>query len=323
MAESFKPRSAVELRQLRYFVTLAQELNFRRAADRLFITQPSLSHQIALLETSLGVRLFVRDRRQVALTDAGKALLEDARHLLEEGDAMLMKARRLSAADSAVLRLGFPEYANRTPLPNVASLFRSRHPEAKIMPTEGYSRSLLRELRQGRLDIAFMMLPPAEDPGDLELEILIREKAGLFLAANHRLAGRSEIPADALAGEQVLLGDRSLNPAVYDLVAGWLQQAGVQPRFFKIGGVGAYTYETAMRLIQSGEAVSLGVASMVGDLPPGVVFRPIHGPAPHFQMAAVWSRTNNSPLLREFLGIARELRDLGSQSSYQLKENRR
>ena len=309
LAKDVNARRSLELRQVRYFVTLAEELNFRRAAERLFITQPSLSHQIALMEACVGVRLFRRDRRQVALTDAGKALLEDARQLLAESDAIVMKARHLGAAESATLNVGFPEFLNRTLIADVAPLLRRRHQDAKVIPTEGYSRALLRELQQGRLDVAFVMIPPADDPGDFQVEVMIDEKPGLLLAANHRLTGRSEIRVGDLLGEKFLLADRSLNPPVYDLVAGWLRQAGVKPDFFKVGGSGAYTCQTAMRVIQSGEAVSLVAPSMLSHLPQGLAFRPIHGPAPHFQVAAVWSRTNTSPLLNDFLDVARELRD--------------
>jgi DNA-binding transcriptional LysR family regulator len=314
MAEQFRARPGVELRQIRYFVTLAEELNFRKAAERLFITQPALSHQIALLEATLGVRLFQRDRRQVALTEEGKALLQDARHLVSESDAILMKARRLGATDSATVRIGFPEYANRTLIPEIISVFRRRHPEARVILTEGYSRTLLPDVRRGRLDIAFMMIPPADDHGSLELEVIIDEKPGLMMAANHRLAGRTEISLAALADEQLLLVDRSVNPAVYDLVAEWLQRAGVQPRFLKVGGSGVYTYDTVLRVIQSGQAVSLGAASLASHLPDGVLFRPLHGPAPHFQVGMFWDPANLRPLAREFLCLARELRD---------KQNRR
>jgi DNA-binding transcriptional LysR family regulator len=309
MAEQFRARPGVELRQIRYFVTLAEELNFRKAAERLFITQPALSHQIALLEATLGVRLFQRDRRQVALTEEGKALLQDARHLVSESDAILMKARRLGAADTATVRVGFPEYANRTLIPEIISVFRRRHPEARVTLTEGYSRTLLPDLRQGRLDLAFMMIPPADDHGNLELDVIIDEKPGLLMAASHRLAGRSEISLAALDDEQLLLADRSVNPAAYDLVAEWLQRAGVRPRFFKVGGSGAYTYDTVLRVIQSGEAVSLSTASMSSHLPDGVLFRPLHGPAPHFQVAIFWDPTNLKPLTREFLCEARQLRN--------------
>jgi DNA-binding transcriptional LysR family regulator len=309
MAEQFRARPGVELRQIRYFVTLAEELNFRKAAERLFITQPALSHQIALLEATLGVRLFQRDRRQVALTEEGKALLQDARHLVSESDAILMKARRLGAADSATVRVGFPEYANRTLIPEIISVFRRRHPEARVMLTEGYSRTLLPDVRQGRLDVAFMMIPPADDYGSLDLEVIIDEKPGLMMAANHRLAARTEISLAALADEQLLLVERSVNPAVYDLVAEWLQRAGVQPRFFKVGGSGVYSYGTVLRVIQSGQAVSLGAESLASHLPDGVLFRPLHGPAPHFQVGMFWDPTNVRPLARQFLCVARELRD--------------
>src|SRR5207302_8143920 len=156
MSERFRLRPTIELRQIRSFVTLAQELNFHKAAERLFITQPSLSHQIALLEATIGVRLFQRDRKRVALTDAGRAILDDAQHLLAQLDMVIVKARRIAAVDSATLRVGFPEYAKRTFIPGITAAFRSRNPEVKLTLTEGYSRALLPELRHGRLDVGFV-----------------------------------------------------------------------------------------------------------------------------------------------------------------------
>jgi len=306
VAEDFRHRHNIELRQIRYFVTLAQELNFRRAAERLFITQPSLSRQIALLETTLGVRLFHRDRRRVSLTQAGMEILDDAQHMLAESQAIVMKAHRIALADSAILHVGYPEFANRTIIPDIFSVFRSRHPEVKLQLSEGYSRALLRDLRHGRLDVAFVMVPPAEDLGNLQVEGIIDEKSGLLLAANHRLAARSEIPLEAIAREQLLLVDRSVNPAAYDAIVDWFHESGLEPRFFNIGGSGVYTYDTALRVIQSGEAVSLSANAMVKDLPPGVVFRPICSASPHFQVAAVWPPSNPSPSLRQFLYVARE-----------------
>ena len=159
------------------------------------------------------------------------------------------------------------------------------------------------------------MLPPAEDLGDLQVERMIEEKSGLLLAANHRLAARSEIPLQAIADEQLLLVDRSVNPAVYDAIVDWFRQSGLQPRFFNIGGSGVYTYDTALRVIQSGEAVSLSADAMVKDLPPGVVFRPIRGSSPQFQVAAVWPPANPSPSLRQFLCVAREFRQADRETS--------
>ena len=309
MSERFRLRPTIELRQIRSFVTLAQELNFHKAAERLFITQPSLSHQIALLEATIGVRLFQRDRKRVALTDAGRAILDDAQHLLAQLDMVIVKARRIAAVDSATLRVGFPEYAKRTFIPGITAAFRSRNPEVKLTLTEGYSRALLPELRHGRLDVAFVRIPPAEDPGDLTVEQIIDEPHGLLLAAGHRLAAHSEVPVAALAGEQLLLVERPDNPALYDRISEWLQKNGVKPHFLKIDGPGIYSFDTMVMVIQSGEAITLSARAMARGLPPDVVYRPILGPAPRFQVAAVWSPTNVTPLLQEFLSVTRELRD--------------
>jgi DNA-binding transcriptional LysR family regulator len=309
-----RARQPLELRQLRNFVILAEELNFRRAAERLFISQPSLSHQIALLETNLGIRLFRRDRRVVSLTSEGKAILEDARRVLAESEAIADKAHHMADVDAATLRIGYPEFANRTLIPDILAGFRQRHPEVRLQLSEGYSRKLAQDLRLGMLDLAFMMLPAAEDLSGLQVAPLIDEPAGLLLAANHRLAVLDEIPAETAAEEQLLLADRSVNPTMYDSVVEWFHQFGREPRFFTIGGPGVYTYSTAMRVIESGEAVSLSAESMARSLPPRIVFRRIRGGAPHFQMAAVWSCRNPSPALSEFVEAARKIGSPGERS---------
>lgn len=299
---------SIEIRQIRSFVTLAHELNFRRAAERLFITQPSLSHQIARMEAAIGVQLFDRDRRRVALTDAGAQILGDAERLLAELDNVVMTARRIGSGKSASLRVGFPEYANRTFIPGVAASFRARHPEVKLTLTEGYSGALLRELRQGRLDVAFVRIPPAEDPGALSVEQVIDEPHGLLLAAAHPLATLCEIPVAALSGEELLLSERSVNPCLYDLVVDWLQQNGIKPRFLRIDGPGVYSFDTMLVVIRSGRVVTLSSRMMARDLPPEVTFRPISGPAPRFRVGVVWSGGNTSADLEDFLNLTRELR---------------
>jgi DNA-binding transcriptional LysR family regulator len=317
MAENVKPAMAVEMRHLRYFVAVAEELSFRKAAERLFITQPALSHQIALLEATLGVRLFQRDRRRVTLTEEGKALLEDAARLLAQGDAMLLKARKMRSSQAAVLRVGMPEFANHTQIPVIYERFRAQHPEATLAIQEGYSRALLHDLRSGAIDLAFVVMPAADDLSGLDVEVILDEKSGLLLASDHALAGREEIDVFALAGVPLLLVDRPMNPALFDLVEGWLRGEGIEPRFFRIGGQGVYTAITAWRVVESGEAVSLGARSFGAELSPGVVYRPIRGPSPHFQLAAVWSPNNRSPLLGNFLRLTRQASDV-----YQLTETR-
>ena len=302
----------VELRQLRYFVTLAEELNFRRAAERLFITQPSLSHQIALLEGCLGARLFRRDRRGVSLTSVGREMLDDARRVLDESDALVRKAKRLAADDASMLHVGYPEFANRTFIPEVVSAFGRQRPEVRLQLSEGYSRNLIQQLRRGVLDAAFVALPAAEDLKGLQCQLVIDEKAGLLLSAGHRLARLSEIPVEALAKEEILLLDRPVNPPLYDSVVGWFREAGLEPRFVKVGGSGVYTFDTALRVIESGQAVSFSPDPMTRPLPDGIVYRPIRGSAPRFQMGVVWSPVKSSPALLELVDM---FRSLGAQPS--------
>jgi len=307
--ESPHRRSSIELRQLRYFVALAEELSFRKAAECLHITQPALSHQIALLERMLGLRLFLRDRRRVALTGAGNALLDDARKVLAGSNAVVLKARRMASAASATLNVGLPPDANRIFIPDIVAGFRHRYPAVKLVLREGYGRELLPELRAGRLDVLFARIPAASDLSDLMVEGIVDEETGLLLAAQHHLATYSEIPAVALQGEQIVIFDRPVNPPLYDTIAQWLERAGVLPRFLNIRGNGVYTYHTLLQVLESGEAVSLSSRTIAHDLPPSIVFRPICGEPLPLVVAAVWSPAGRSAHLRDFLSVARERRD--------------
>ncbi|MEJ7633058.1 MAG: LysR family transcriptional regulator, partial [Rubrobacteraceae bacterium] len=157
----------MELRHLRYFVAVAEELNFSRAAGRMYLSQPALSQQVRKLELELGVSLFSRTKNHVELTEAGRVLLEGARRVLVLVEQTAREAREVGGAEISHLRVGFPEYANHTPVADALQTFRRRYPYVEL---EEYETLTLQEtllqidkLHRGTLDIGFMLKPEEDD----------------------------------------------------------------------------------------------------------------------------------------------------------------
>jgi len=194
------------LRQLQYVVAVADALSFRKAAQSCHVSQPSLSAQLAQMETALGVRLFERDRRRVLLTEAGKELMERARRLLVEADELVEAARRASDPLSGTLRLGVIPTVSPYLLPSVAPALRKSFPRLHVLWLEDKTEVLVRNLDRGALDAALVALEA--ELGDVESEVIAEDPFVLVTPRDHPLAARQTdaTPAD-LRGEDVLLLD--------------------------------------------------------------------------------------------------------------------
>ncbi len=191
------------IRQLEYLVALAETLNFRRAAENCFVSQPALSAQIQKLEQMLGVKLFERDPRRVLPTEIGTALAADARRVLEACDGLLERAQTSEDPLRGDLRLGAIPTVAPYVLPRVLPAVRQRYPDLRILLREDRTDSLLRALEHGDLDVLLLALEP--DLGDVETLPLFDEAFVVAVPASHRLAGLDAVPESELASEQVLL----------------------------------------------------------------------------------------------------------------------
>ncbi len=191
----------MELRHLRYFVAVAEELNFSRAAGRMYLSQPALSQQIRKLEQELGVSLFHRTKNHVALTEAGQALLEGARRVLVLVEQTAREAREVGGAEGRHLKVGFPEYANHTPVAEALQTFRRRYPYVELEEHETLTLQetlqQIDKLRDGTLDIGFMLRP--EEDNAIETERVLNIELVAALPEGHRLADRDEISMRELA----------------------------------------------------------------------------------------------------------------------------
>src|SRR5262245_57389187 len=221
----------MELRHLRYFVAVAEERHVTRAARRLGIQQPPRSQQIQALERELDVQLLHRRARGVELTEAGRALLADARAILAHVDHALAATRRTARGEQGRIAIGFTSSAPFHPLvPRVVRAFREAHPRVSLQMEEGGTPELLAAIANERLDAAFIR-SDAAIPDELAVEALLAEPMMLAVPQRHPLArARSPVALRALEGETFIVYRRGSGPGLYDAILTACRAAGFSPR---------------------------------------------------------------------------------------------
>jgi DNA-binding transcriptional LysR family regulator len=293
----------LELRQLRYFVTVAEELHFGRAAVRLHMTQPPLSQAIAALEELLGAPLFVRNRRTVELAPAGNALLPEARRLLTEADALPALARRAAAGEAGRLSLAFVTSADYSVLPPFLRRYSERYPAVHLNLVEATSDVQAEELLRGRVDAGLLIPPlPAKASGELEYMKVLEEP--LILCAPSGLeALRRDGPVKLqdLPRLPLIVFPREISPALHDAILSCFRAAGITP----VIGQLAIQMQTIVSLVSSGMGLALVPQSVSNLMRPGVEYRALADPTPLVETGIAWRRDNPSPVLQGFLELLR------------------
>jgi len=251
----------LELRHLRYFVAVAEERNFSRAAERLHMAQSPLSAAIRQLEQEIGARLLARSSRGVTPTPAGEVMLERARRILESVDSALAAARRTAAGELGTLRIGFSWSARFATLPTLAQAFTERQPDVTLITQEMWNVDMPPALRSGTVDLAISLCP--ERDGELVYELLRRERVVALLPAAHRLAAKALVKLSELAEEEFLMFPRELAPHLHDALLAICRRAGFEPRlsrraFHSAGDTGTLAATTA---------IALAPASVDGRIP--------------------------------------------------------
>jgi DNA-binding transcriptional LysR family regulator len=292
----------VELRHLRYFVAVAEELHFGRAAARLHIAQPPLSQQIRRLEAELGVELFRRNRRRVELTDAGRLLLEQARPLLRDADRIESTLRRAGRGDVGRLRVGFVGSATYEVLPLILRAFRDRHPDVELTLHEQLSSELFEALLAGRADVG-LVRPPLVPNAAVELTPLLTERLVAVLPDSHPLAAHEAVEVSDLAGEPFVFFSRQTGASLYEDVVGVCRQAGFTPDVVQE----AAETQTVVSLVSAGIGISLLPAAVELFQRPHVVYRPLTGPNVDLELTVARRRDDASPLVARFLEVALEV----------------
>lgn len=292
--------SAIELRHLRYFCAVAEELHFGRAAARLGLSQPPLSLQIRQLEEMVGARLFERHSRRVALTDAGRALQESARRILRDVDAALVAARQAGSGEVGELRVAFAPTLMLSPLAHVIRHYRARYPGVRVELRELPSAEQAAALLRGDLDVAFVRDADA-DPR-LHIEPLAREALLIALYRDHPLAARARVPLAALADEPWVLFPRAIAPLLYEQVLRLCREAGFTPRVVQES---RETY-TTVGLVGAGVGVTVVPAAVERMGWEGVVYKTI--PRAFTQLGMAWLAGPTRPVVDAFLTAARTRR---------------
>ncbi|MBR8237007.1 LysR family transcriptional regulator [Burkholderia sp. AU42008] len=292
-----------DLRQWRYFVTVADERHFGRAAERLSMTQPPLSQAIRALEDALGVALFVRTKRSVALTAVGAALLPEVRRLLASADALPPLARRLARGEAGSLSLAFVSTADYGLLPSLLRAFGARYPQVRLQLTEATSDVQIDELVAGRIDAGLVIPPvPPRHAAGLSYLSVVREPLVVAMPA-----GASDAPEDEpvqladVAALPLVIFPRRLAPGFYDIITGCYGAAGETPRI----GQEAIQMQTIVSLVSAGMGVALVPQSLRNLRRTGVVYRPLAGHAPVVETGLVWRTGDVSPVLAGFIDVVR------------------
>jgi DNA-binding transcriptional LysR family regulator len=294
----------VELRQLRYFVTVAEELHFGHAATRLHMTQPPLSQAIQALEALLGAALFLRNRRGVALTPAGVALLPEARRILGEAAALPELVRHAAAGATGRLALSFVTSADYSVLPPFLRAYRAAFPAVEIVLQEATSDVQLDDLLHGRIDCGFL-IPPLPEKARTALDYMKVLDEPLILAAPSGLAALAQdgpIRLEDLPALPLIIFPRKISPALHDAILSCFAAAGVTP----VIGQEAIQMQTIVGLVSAGMGLALVPQSVSNLMRPGVEYRSLAAPTPLVETGLAWRRDNASPVLQGFLELLRK-----------------
>jgi DNA-binding transcriptional LysR family regulator len=289
----------MELRHLRYFVAVAEELHFRRAAERLNISQPPLSQQIQTLEAEVGVQLLLRDRRGVELTAAGQAFLTEARHTLGAADHAVATARRVAHGELGDLSVGFVGSTMYGRVPELLRAFREERGEVGIRLRELTSSEQMDALQARQIDIGFLR-PPVAAAG-ITVETLFEEPIVVALPADHPLAGSPRVDARRLRDEAIVTLSAQDAPGIAAATDNLLAAAGVVPHVVQI----VTEVPTAIGLVASGLGVTFVPESLMTLNRTGVVYRPLAGRRQTVRFAVAYRTRDQPPVVSAFLDLAR------------------
>jgi DNA-binding transcriptional LysR family regulator len=289
----------VELRLLRAFEAVADELHFGRAARRLYLSQPSLSRAVRELERAMGAALFARTSREVRLTPAGAALKRELPGLLTEYERVLEHARRSGRGEAGELRLAFLPSATTVVLPPVVRAFRSTFPEVALALSETLDDEALEGVLARRFDVALVRTKRRQP--ELAFAPLVREPLCLVVAADHRLARRRRVRYEDLRDDGLVLWPRVDAPESFDDVIEGCRRAGFSPTVLQEAH-GAYTI---LGLVAAGVGVSVLAGSYEALRRADVAFVPLAGRRTTLQ--AVWRTDHGSAARQNFVDVARRV----------------
>lgn len=287
----------MELRHLRYFVAVADELHFGRAAERLHIAQPPLSQQIKQLENELGFDLFHRTKRSVVLTEAGGVFLAEVRKIFMQLEQAVQVGQQTSRGELGKLVIGFVSSMAYNVLPDILRKFRSHFPGVTLELHELTTDEQWKWLSDRRIDIGFVR-PPVDEVAFCT-ETVFWEALVVALPEGHHLANQVDITVNSLRNEQFLLFPRPFSPGLYDAIISVCQQAGFSPMVTQE----AIQMQTIVSLVAGQMGVAIVPASLQRLQRQGVVYKEMREPMPEVATNVVWRRGDMSPTIQQFLSV--------------------
>ncbi|HMZ28351.1 MAG TPA: LysR substrate-binding domain-containing protein [Thauera aminoaromatica] len=295
----------MELRHLRYFIAVAEELNFTRAATRLHIGQPPLSMQIRDLEEEIGVRLFERGPRRVALSTAGERFLLHARRILDGVEEAVAEARRAARGELGELRVGFTSSLPFTDLlPDALNAYRRRFPQVRLQLREMFTPEQFQSLVRGELDVGFVRLQAGTPPAGIVLREVARNPLRLVVNAAHRLAGAAQVHLAELAGEDFISFPADVGTDLPGVLRALCRQAGFEPRIVQT----AREATTQIGLVAAGLGVAVLPAPLESVRIARVRYLALAEPEAQFRLALAIREGEPVPTLGGFLEVLESLR---------------
>jgi DNA-binding transcriptional LysR family regulator len=292
----------MELRHLKYFVVVAEERNFTRAAERLGMAQPPLSQQIRKLEHEIGAQLFRRLTRGVELTDAGRVLYEDARRIVSEVELAKSRAQSAARGQTGSIRVGFASSVVFHPvIADIVRAYRESHPAVRLSPSESNVEALIDDLMAGRIDLAIIR-QTSQESDRVKTEALLDEDMLIVLPPQHAMAVSPRINLRSIAHETLIMFPRALAPVLYDEVISACQRAGFSPQL----GQESTQVASAVSMVAAGFGVSI-VPSSIRQVHAGVTYHAIDGTQPKAQIVLACRLGEFSRVVHDFMDVAKRL----------------
>lgn len=284
----------MDIKDLRCFIVLAEELNFRRAAEKMHMSQPPLTRLIGRLERELGVALFKRTTRNVELTEAGQSLLREARGLLLHADETARRIRHATSEASNRLRVGYVPLALYTVLPQFLDQCRQDFPELELDLHERTTDMQLNELYSAEIDIGFIYMPIYSEL--LAVKAVYREPMKLAIPAHHPMANQPAIKLTNFASDVFIMHPRAENPAMYDDILRCCTMVGFSPRIFQKADD-----QSCMALLMAGQGIHFIASGMECLEPTGLKHLVIDDTVPTLELAMAWRREDPSSIVKSLV----------------------
>jgi DNA-binding transcriptional LysR family regulator len=294
----------MDIRQLKYFISVAEHLNFTEAAKHLFVAQSAVSQQIADLEKKIGVQLFIRNKRSVKLTNAGTVLLAEAINLVKKSEEAVEKARQADLGIIGSLNIGFLGYTEKNFLPPLIRKFKNDYPKVDLRLEQYNHGFLIEALSSGDLDVGFTFLFGLDNITGLEKEKVFTETISVVMHCEHPLADKSSINIGDLANEKFIALDREESPQGFNQTLLICAHSGFSPNIVSEPKL----LQTVLLQVDCGAGIAILPKSLKLQASPSLRFIDIEGEKAEYELVAAWRKSNDNPSIPLFLEGLRALR---------------